>query len=90
MQIYYIYRVFTAQADWTFILPSELPTRAAPHAKKNAAAGLSDFSVCGAMVPRGGIFLSKWHSTFTGSSDSTMNVQSACALNTLYMAMLVH
>jgi hypothetical protein len=26
-------------------------------------------------VPRGGIFLGKWHSTFTGSSNGKMNVQ---------------
>jgi hypothetical protein len=37
------------------------------------------------MVPRGGIFLGKWRSTFAGSSDGKMNVQSACALNTLYL-----
>jgi hypothetical protein len=52
--------------------------RAAELAEKNAAAGLSDFSV------RGGIFLGKWRSTFAGSSDGKMNVQSACALNILY------
>jgi hypothetical protein len=34
------------------------------------------------MMPRGGIFLGKWLSTFVGSSDGKMNVQSACALNT--------
>jgi hypothetical protein len=51
--------------------------RAAPLAEKNAAAGLSDFSY---VVPRGGIFLGKWRSTFAGSSDGKMNVQSACAL----------
>jgi hypothetical protein len=45
----YLYRVFRAQADWTFILLSELPTKqAAPLAEKNAATGLSDFSVRGA------------------------------------------
>jgi hypothetical protein len=36
------------------------------------------------MVPRGGIFLGKWRSSFAGSSDGKMNIQSACALNTLY------
>jgi hypothetical protein len=36
-------------------------------------------------VPRGGIFLGKWPSSFAGSSDGKMNVQSACALNTRYM-----
>jgi hypothetical protein len=34
------------------------------------------------MVPRGGIFLGKWRSSFAGSSYSKMNVQSACTLNT--------
>jgi hypothetical protein len=34
------------------------------------------------VVPRGGIFLGKWRSSFAGSSDGKMNVQSACALNT--------
>jgi hypothetical protein len=42
-----IYWEFRAQADWTFILPSELPTKAAPLAEKNAAAGLSDVTVYG-------------------------------------------
>jgi hypothetical protein len=37
------------------------------------------------VVPHGSIFLSKWHSSFTGNSDGKMNVQSACALNTQYM-----
>jgi hypothetical protein len=34
------------------------------------------------VVPRGGIFLGKWRSSFVGSPDRKMNVQSACALNT--------
>jgi hypothetical protein len=34
------------------------------------------------VVPSGGIFVGKWRSTFAGSSDGKMNVQSACALNT--------
>jgi hypothetical protein len=33
------------------------------------------------VMPRGGIFLGKWRSSFAGSSDGKMNVQSACALN---------
>jgi hypothetical protein len=34
----YIYRVFRAQTDWTFILPSELPAKELRHlAEKNAA-----------------------------------------------------
>jgi hypothetical protein len=39
-------------------------------------AGLSDVrgaSQC--VVPRGGIFLGKWRSSFTGSSEGKMNVQ---------------
>jgi hypothetical protein len=37
------------------------------------------------VVPRGGIFLGKWRSSFAGSSDGKINVQSACAPNTRYM-----
>jgi hypothetical protein len=37
------------------------------------------------VVPRGGILLGKWRSSFAGSSDGKMNVQSACALNTRYL-----
>jgi hypothetical protein len=36
------------------------------------------------VVPCGSIFLGKWCSSFAGSSDSKINVQSACALNTRY------
>jgi hypothetical protein len=36
------------------------------------------------VVPRGGIFLGKWLSSFAGNSDGKMNVLSACALNTRY------
>jgi hypothetical protein len=38
------------------------------------------------VVPLGGIFPGKWRSSFAGSSDGKMNVQSACALNTRYVA----
>jgi hypothetical protein len=37
------------------------------------------------VVPCGGIFLGKWRSTVAGNSDGETDVQSACALNTLYM-----
>jgi hypothetical protein len=37
------------------------------------------------VVPLGGIFLGKWRSSFAGSSDAKMDVQSAYALNTRYM-----
>jgi hypothetical protein len=36
------------------------------------------------VVPRSGIFLGKWRSSSAGNSDGKMNVQSACALNTVY------
>jgi hypothetical protein len=36
------------------------------------------------VVPRGGIFLGKWRSSFAGNSEGKMNVKSACALNTRY------
>jgi hypothetical protein len=38
------------------------------------------------VVLRCGIFLGKWRSSFAGSSGGRMNVQSACALNTLLYA----
>jgi hypothetical protein len=34
------------------------------------------------VVPRGGIFLGKWRSSFAGNFVGKMNVQSACTLNT--------
>jgi hypothetical protein len=34
---------------------------------------------------RGDIFLGKWRCSFVKSSDGKMNVQSACALNILYI-----
>jgi hypothetical protein len=40
------------------------------------------------VVPRGGIFLGKWRTSFAGSSDCKMNVQSACTLNTRYFSYL--
>jgi hypothetical protein len=66
------------QADWTFILQSELPTKELHHLHRKMPLQASQY-----VVPRGSIILSKWRSTFSGSSDSKMNVQSTCALNTL-------
>jgi hypothetical protein len=37
------------------------------------------------VVLRVGIFLGTWRSSFAGSSDAKMNVQSACALNIQYI-----
>jgi hypothetical protein len=42
------------------------------------------------VVLRGSIFLGKWRSSFAGSSEGKMNVQSACALSTRYKAFLVN
>jgi hypothetical protein len=41
------------------------------------------------VVPRGGIFLGKWRSSFAGSSEGKMNVQSACDLNTKYIQVMM-
>jgi hypothetical protein len=37
------------------------------------------------VVPRGGISLGKWRSSFAGNSDGKMDVQSACAVNTRHV-----
>jgi hypothetical protein len=37
------------------------------------------------VIPRGGIFLGKWRSSFVGSADGKINVQSACTPNTRYI-----
>jgi hypothetical protein len=76
------------QADWTFILPSELPTKELHHLLRKMPP--QAYQTSQNMVPRGGIFLGKWHSTFAGSSDSKMNVQSACPLNTLYNIIVLY
>jgi hypothetical protein len=73
--------VFRAQADGTFILPSELPTKELRHLPRIMSPQASQY-----VVPRGGIFLGKWRSSFVGSSDGKMNVQSACSLNILYFS----
>jgi hypothetical protein len=67
------------QADWTSILPSELPTRKLgrlPRKMLQQAYQASQY-----VVLRSKIFLGRWRNT-SGSSDGKMNVQSACALNT--------
>jgi hypothetical protein len=77
-----LYRVFREQPDWTLILPSELPTKELGHLLKKMPS--QAYQTSQYVVPRGGIFLGKWRSTFAESSDGKTNVQSACALNTLY------
>jgi hypothetical protein len=37
------------------------------------------------VLPHGGIFVAKWRSSFAGSPDGKMDVQSACVLNTRYI-----
>jgi hypothetical protein len=67
------YRVFRAQADWTFISPSELPMKELcrlPIKMPSQAYQTSQY-----VVLRGGIFLGKWRSSFAGGSDGKMNAQ---------------
>jgi hypothetical protein len=71
------------QADWTFILPSELPTKELRHLLRKMPP--QAYRTSQYVVQRGGIFLGKWCSFFAGSSDAKMNVQTACALNTQYI-----
>jgi hypothetical protein len=77
------YRVFRAQADWTFILPPELPMKELRHLPRKIPP--EAYQTSQYVVPRGGIFIGKWRSTFAGSSDGKMSVQSDCALNILYV-----
>jgi hypothetical protein len=62
--------------------PSELPTKELRHLPRKMP--LQAYQTFQYVAPLGGIFLDKWRSTFAGSSDGKMNVQSACALTTLY------
>jgi hypothetical protein len=77
-----LYWVFRAQADWTFILPSELPTKEQRHLPRKMRP--QAYRTSQHVMPIDGIFLGKWCSIFAGSSDGKMNIQSACALNILY------
>jgi hypothetical protein len=76
--------VFRAQADWTFSLPSELPTKELRHLPRKIPP--QAYQTSQNVVRRGGIFLCKWRSAFAGSSDGKMNIQSTCDLNILYIA----
>jgi hypothetical protein len=73
------------QADWTFILPLEVTAKELRHLPKNTPPQ-AYYQTSQYVTPRGGIFLGKWYSAFTGTSDGKMNVQSGCALNILYNA----
>jgi hypothetical protein len=75
--------MFRAQADWTFILPPELPTKDLRRLQGKMQP--QAYQAPQYLVPRGSIFLGKWRSSFAGSSNCKMNVQSACALNTRYV-----
>jgi hypothetical protein len=57
-----LYRVFRAQADWTFILPSELLTKELRHLPRKMPP--QAYQTSQYVVPRGGIFLGKWRSIF--------------------------
>jgi hypothetical protein len=78
--------VFKAQADWTFILPPELPTKDLHHLPRKMPP--QAYKTSQYMVRRGGIFLGKWRTIFACSSDGKMNVHSACGLNILYKRLL--
>jgi hypothetical protein len=52
--------MFREQADWTFILPSELPMKELRHLLRKIPP--EAYQTSQYMVPNGGIFLSKWHS----------------------------
>jgi hypothetical protein len=72
--------VFRAQADWTFILPSELPTKELRQLLRKMPS--QGYQTSQYVVPRGGIFLGMWRSSIVVCSDGKMNVQSAFDLNT--------
>jgi hypothetical protein len=74
--------VFREQAHWTFILPSEIPTKEPRHLPKKMPPQAYQASQC--VVLRGGIFLGMWFSAFAGSYDGKINIQLACSLNILY------
>jgi hypothetical protein len=50
---------------------------------------LQAYEISQYVVPRGGIFLGKWRSSFAGSFDGKINAQSACALNIRYFRNIV-
>jgi hypothetical protein len=82
-----LYRVFRAQADWTFILPSEPPAEELRHLpRKMPPRGTTDWYVWYACR---WFLLGKCRSSFVGSSDGKMNVQSACPLNTRYVRIFI-
>jgi hypothetical protein len=60
------YRVFRAQADWTFILQPELPAKELHHLPRKMLP--LAYQTSQYVAPRGGIFLGKWRSSFVGSS----------------------
>jgi hypothetical protein len=64
--------MFRAQADWTFILPSELPAKELRHSPRKML--VQAYQTSHYVKPRGGIFLGKWPSTFAGTSDGKINV----------------
>jgi hypothetical protein len=67
--------VLRTQADWTFILLSELPTKELRHLPREMP--LQAYLSTQYVVPRGRIFLGKWRSIFAGSFDGKINVQTA-------------
>jgi hypothetical protein len=60
------------QANWTFIFPSDLPTKELRHLPRKMLPQACQTSQY--VLPRGGIFLGKWRSAFVRSFDGKMNV----------------
>jgi hypothetical protein len=73
-----LYWAFRAHADWTLILPSELPTKVMRHLARKISP--QTYQTSQFVVPRGGFLSGKWRSPFVGSSDGKMNVKSAYTL----------
>jgi hypothetical protein len=80
--------MFRTQADWTFILPSGLPTKELRHLPRKMPP--QTYHISQYVVLRGGISLGKGRSTFAESSDGRMKDQSAYALNTIYNLIISH
>jgi hypothetical protein len=56
----------------------------APHGSNYTVFNAQAYQNSQYVVPRGCIFIGKWRSSFAGNSNGKMNVQPACALNTIY------
>jgi hypothetical protein len=78
--------MFRVQADWTFILSSEIPTKELRHLPRKMPP--QAYQTSKYVVLRGGILLSKRRSSFARSSSGKVNVRSTYSLNTRYKTQL--